>query len=176
MSKILIDEAVVRGALKDLEVAQSAIGEWGSYASAYFQEKHGLADDIEALTISITALRQALEQPAPAQEPVAWEAPSGVGLKRFVSDRLFNLFSAKVRAFYKPYRCANCVTTSEPTPPAPAPALQENTYAYAGVKIWIGDDQVSHFISRTAIEKEAVKGMRLHMAADWCLQELKERT
>jgi hypothetical protein len=57
------------------------------------------------------------------------------------------------------------------------PAQQEeNLYAYAGVKIWVGNTQASHFISRTAIEHEAIKGMCLHMAADWCLQELKERT
>lgn len=57
------------------------------------------------------------------------------------------------------------------------PAQQEeNLYAYAGVQIWVGNTQASHFISRTAIENEAVKGMCLHIAADWCLQELKERT
>lgn len=41
-------------------------------------------------------------------EPVAWEAPEGLGIVRFVSDRRYQLFSPKIRAYYKPYRCSQC--------------------------------------------------------------------
>lgn len=40
----------------------------------------------------------------PNAEEFAWEAPSGCGLIRFVSDRRYRLFSPTIQAFYSPYK------------------------------------------------------------------------
>lgn len=48
------------------------------------------------------------------EDAIAWEAPEGLGIVRFVSDRRYQLFSPKIRAWYKPYRCSQC-TSPPPT-------------------------------------------------------------
>ena len=51
-------------ALEALEEARTSILDWGSYASEYFQRKHGLQRDADALNPAIAALRAALRYDA----------------------------------------------------------------------------------------------------------------
>ena len=59
-------------ALEALESASNAIESWGSYASEYFQDKHDLQVDINNTQEAITAIKEALAQPA-QQEPVQFK-------------------------------------------------------------------------------------------------------
>jgi len=49
-------------ALKD---AREMVDDWGAYATAYMQEKHDLAGDLDRLDAAIDAARGAKPEPAP---------------------------------------------------------------------------------------------------------------
>lgn len=40
-------------------------------------------------------------------EPVAWESTT-VCFSKYISDRIYNLFSDEAKRWYKPYRCSQC--------------------------------------------------------------------
>lgn len=54
---------------------------------------------------AIAVVERALAQ---TQEPLAWEAPQGHGIKRFISQSLYEKFSPEIRKWYKPYKCPSC--------------------------------------------------------------------
>ncbi|WP_198297932.1 Lar family restriction alleviation protein [Bordetella genomosp. 9] len=58
--------------------------------------------------------RRVLARYAPAQdaEPIAWESTTPVYFK-YITDSQYRKFSAKVRAWYRPYRCATCAKDAE---------------------------------------------------------------
>ena len=82
MTKILIDEAVVRQALEALESGDWYINQLEMIV--YSPDDDGTHEERERVQKATTALRQALEQPAPAQEPVAWMQDS---IELYVQDR-----------------------------------------------------------------------------------------
>lgn len=43
-------------AVEELKNAKEAIGDWGEYASAYFQEKYDLKGDIERINVVLATL------------------------------------------------------------------------------------------------------------------------
>lgn len=55
-------QKLLQQSLNALIEAQTLIGDWGSYASEYFQEKHGLQEDIDSLDPAINALTAALQE------------------------------------------------------------------------------------------------------------------
>ena len=55
-----LHEALKHAALA-LAVQQDVIAGWGAYASAYFQQKHDLAGDIESARVSAVAAHDALK-------------------------------------------------------------------------------------------------------------------
>lgn len=74
--------------------------------------------------------------PAVAGEPIAWESTT-LGYTKFLTQSGSERFSPAVRAWYKPYKCSNCATTTHRltgTNPTTSPAhagfsFLENRYA-----------------------------------------------
>ncbi len=54
----------LREAREALERAREDIGAWGAYAGDYFQEKHALRDDIEAVTAALSRIDAILKEDA----------------------------------------------------------------------------------------------------------------
>lgn len=54
-----------------------------------------------------------------SQEPVAWEAPQGYGIKRFISQSQYEKFSPEIRKWYKPFKCSSCDTSPPKHEPCP---------------------------------------------------------
>jgi hypothetical protein len=55
-------KAAMEMALEALKQAKDAVSDWGSYASDYFQKKHDLQGDLDAIQAQITAIRAALAE------------------------------------------------------------------------------------------------------------------
>lgn len=63
-----------------------------------FVIKDGQAD----LKPYVYAAARALLAAADGSEPYAWEAPSGLGLTRFVTESRFRKFSPTIQSYYRP--------------------------------------------------------------------------
>lgn len=42
------------------------------------------------------------------EKVIAWECKPNLGIKRFITQKQYEGFSAKIKPFYKPYKCASC--------------------------------------------------------------------
>jgi hypothetical protein len=58
-------------ALEALKQAKDAVSDWGSYASEYFQKKHDLQGDLDAIQAQITAIRAALADQSGSEDKQA---------------------------------------------------------------------------------------------------------
>ena len=69
IDKLRAENARLREALRDarknLIDACENMGDWGTYASEYFREKHNLQGDLTAITEAVQAIDKALEEAQP---------------------------------------------------------------------------------------------------------------
>lgn len=60
---VILSRSEVEAIRTALEEAKENIAHWGSYASKYFQEKHGLEADIASVEAAIRKLKSGGRQP-----------------------------------------------------------------------------------------------------------------
>ena len=194
MTKILIEEAVVRQALECLDGVwrgdyngnaeeaitalrqaleqpdRQALQAAGIHPAPCARHCEANAFEIAArgMRKQITELQEALaEQPAPAQEPAAWSVTwDGVHCGNFYF-REQDAREHKARLDAKRPGEKREVVPLYTTPPAPA--QEPLTPGFAGVTLWLGDARVTQIVTETQIKYEREPGSALTHAAQKCL-------